>query len=664
MDVDHDSFDAVVIGTGLPNAILAAALARIEKRVLHIDSLEFYGQEWTTFSLAEMRQLDQHFCAPPQTPDGDDEPPPAPPGEKRPVSMVNVRYTYPVLHKDETVCVPAPSPAAVSAPPSSVTAVAMQEGDVAPDDQTPANAGSDGGPAADQGAPEEASVAAASSPSDTPPHDEAPVAQPAVETTAAEEAPPTKTREEREADALEALMKQARRYNIDLLPKACLSKGSLIQLLISSNIGRYLEFKAVAATYIRMGGENREVPCSKQTLLLNRSVSPKEKRLLMKFLHFCTTAVNEESSTDDNDAKSVVTDVPDTGLEAYLKSEWKFSSDLAKYITFAIANVDPDTPAKTALARVREFFSSLGHYGKTPFIYPLYGVGEIPQAFCRLCAVFGGTYMLRQSVDGFATSDTGKACTGIVLNGKHIASPWVVTTAACLPASYPVAAKGTSVVRAVVLTDNTVVPEADPNDPAVTLCIPPGTAGNANNVNAFVLSTGSAACPSGTWLTQLVTKGTEGGTSPRAQLEPLVQALTRQDDNEDEGDTTKPRLLYVLYFSMETERPIADHANTLGGLVVSHQPPLDALNFQDAVAEAKRMFDLICPGEEFLPTAPNPEDIDWGPPQPTEEEVQVRLSALEQDGVVLQQTARELVQRKDAVVARTLALGGNKGESK
>lgn len=34
---DGVEFDAVVIGTALPNAILAAALARVDKRVLHID---------------------------------------------------------------------------------------------------------------------------------------------------------------------------------------------------------------------------------------------------------------------------------------------------------------------------------------------------------------------------------------------------------------------------------------------------------------------------------------------------------------------------------------------------------------------------------------------------------------------------------------------------
>ena len=34
---------------------------------------------------------------------------------------------------------------------------------------------------------------------------------------------------------------------------------------------------------------------------------------------------------------------------------------------------------------------------KGAFLYPLYGTSEIPQAFSRLTAVHGGTYMLRYS---------------------------------------------------------------------------------------------------------------------------------------------------------------------------------------------------------------------------------------------------------------------------
>jgi Rab GDP dissociation inhibitor len=51
----------------------------------------------------------------------------------------------------------------------------------------------------------------------------------------------------------------------------------------------------------------------------------------------------------------------------------------------------------------------MARYGKSPYIYPLYGLGELPQGFaryqpinsliCRLSAIFGGTYMLDKQVD-------------------------------------------------------------------------------------------------------------------------------------------------------------------------------------------------------------------------------------------------------------------------
>ena len=202
----------------------------------------------------------------------------------------------------------------------------------------------------------------------------------------------------------------------------------------------------------------------------------------------------------------------------YLRDEWRFSEDLAKYIVFAIANVDARCPAREALAHARRFFSSLGHYGKTPYIYPLYGAGEVPQvcartciyvsspaffvfvffvfafflslffsmilckhslrlaalwsvlktahsrvcvfrrrqAFCRLCAVFGGTYMLRQRIGGFVTArDDDKRCCGVTIGGEVFDANWVVTTSACLPNTYPGPGVGSRAVRAVVVTDGT-----------------------------------------------------------------------------------------------------------------------------------------------------------------------------------------------------------------
>jgi Rab GDP dissociation inhibitor len=37
---------------------------------------------------------------------------------------------------------------------------------------------------------------------------------------------------------------------------------------------------------------------------------------------------------------------------------------------------------------------SIGRYGDHPFLYPVYGLGGMPEAFTRHCALHGGTYML------------------------------------------------------------------------------------------------------------------------------------------------------------------------------------------------------------------------------------------------------------------------------
>ena len=50
----------------------------------------------------------------------------------------------------------------------------------------------------------------------------------------------------------------------------------------------------------------------------------------------------------------------------------------------------------------------MARYGKSPYIYPLYGLGELPQGFARLSAIYGGTYMLNTHVDEVAY-ESGKA---------------------------------------------------------------------------------------------------------------------------------------------------------------------------------------------------------------------------------------------------------------
>ena len=240
----------------------------------HTDTLcsrEFYGEEWTTFTLKEIRELDTIYTHPATDLAGSDSPQheSAHAGKAAQVKIVPARYSTTAFHSEETVVVP-PQPPTLPTQPISSTAVktpttteadvsdAQDSSTVAVDDSSAASGG-DAESSADpnSAAPREGTASAtaasasatstiASSESANAAHTIAPAASMSLA--------------DRQAAALEELLKQTRRYNIDMCPRACLSRGALIQLLITSNIGRYLEFKAVAETYIRMGQENREVP--------------------------------------------------------------------------------------------------------------------------------------------------------------------------------------------------------------------------------------------------------------------------------------------------------------------------------------------------------------------------------------------------------------------
>ena len=67
--------------------------------------------------------------------------------------------------------------------------------------------------------------------------------------------------------------------------------------------------------------------------------------------------------------------------------------------------------AKDAINRIRLYVNSMARYGKSPYIYPLYGLGELPQGFARLSAIYGGTYMLNTHVEEITYE--GSKATGI-----------------------------------------------------------------------------------------------------------------------------------------------------------------------------------------------------------------------------------------------------------
>ena len=60
------------------------------------------------------------------------------------------------------------------------------------------------------------------------------------------------------------------------------------------------------------------------------------------------------------------------------------SDNLVHFVVHSIAMVDADeATVADGVKAMQRFLNSLGRFGNSPFLWPMFGSGEIPQAFCR-----------------------------------------------------------------------------------------------------------------------------------------------------------------------------------------------------------------------------------------------------------------------------------------
>lgn len=94
-----------------------------------------------------------------------------------------------------------------------------------------------------------------------------------------------------------------------------------------------------------------------------------------------------------------------------MMSKWE-SSGVHRQVILKHKQCSPTSyllePCLDLINRVKLYSESLVRYGKSPYLYPLYGLGELPQGFARLSAIYGGTYMLDKPVDEIVF-ENGKA---------------------------------------------------------------------------------------------------------------------------------------------------------------------------------------------------------------------------------------------------------------
>ena len=90
-------------------------------------------------------------------------------------------------------------------------------------------------------------------------------------------------------------------WNIDLVPKLLMYNGELRNILVSTDVTRYLEFKQIAGSYVQVGSGAKatvaKVPSDAGEALRSPLMGPFEKRRAKKFLEWVGAFEEDDPAT-------------------------------------------------------------------------------------------------------------------------------------------------------------------------------------------------------------------------------------------------------------------------------------------------------------------------------------------------------------------------------
>jgi len=281
-----------------------------------------------------------------------------------------------------------------------------------------------------------------------------------------------------------------RDFNVDLVPKFMMANGEIVRFLTHTGVTRYLEFKQISGSYVYRDGSIFRVPASEAEAISSSLLGLMEKRRVQKFFEFIQNWQEIDSSTHEglDLDKNTMSEVYDKfGLE----------KDAREFIGHAMALHLDDSylskPARETVDKIILYVGSVARYGKSPYIYPLYGLGELPQSFARLSAIYGGTYMLDKPVDEIIY-ENGVAVG--VRSGDGVAKAKSII---CDPSyAQDRVRKIGSTVRAICFLDHPIDNTGDAN--STQIVIPQNQVGRKHDIYVASVSSTHNVCPKDMYL--------------------------------------------------------------------------------------------------------------------------------------------------------------------
>jgi Rab GDP dissociation inhibitor len=189
--------------------------------------------------------------------------------------------------------------------------------------------------------------------------------------------------------------------------------------------------------------------------------------------------------------------------------------------------------ASETVNRIRLYANSMARYGKSPYIYPLYGLGELPQSFARLSAIYGGTYMLNTSIDEITYS--GGKVSGIRATMRERGEEgegmkFATKTKMILgdPSYFPGKVQVVGhLLKAICILNHPIDRTADAD--SLQLIIPQSQVGRKNDIYIAMVSSAHNVCPKGYYIA-IVSTIAETSANHHLELAPGLERLGRIEE--------------------------------------------------------------------------------------------------------------------------------------
>ena len=186
-------------------------------------------------------------------------------------------------------------------------------------------------------------------------------------------------------------------WNVDLIPKFLMGRGQIVKLLHTGMAG-HLELNVVDNSYVYMTGKIHKVPATEEAALASNFLGVFEKKSFRKFLYYV-----DKYNPDDP--------------ETYKEFDPKKNSMRECYECFSLHNARELTGHALALYLDDEYIDQKGEQGcietfnriklyqkslkpgKSPYVYPVHGFGELPRGFAEVSANYGRKFMLDKPIE-------------------------------------------------------------------------------------------------------------------------------------------------------------------------------------------------------------------------------------------------------------------------